>query len=129
MRKLIHSDRGQAIVETALVMPILLLLLFGILDAGRVFYAWIIVTNGAREGARVGATHRPESEILDRVDAAMGGMNPADYDVTIVNAQGDSGDPIEVTVEGRIELVTPLIQAFFPTNPVTLTNTATMRLE
>lgn len=129
MRRLIRSERGQAIVETALVMPVLLLLLFGILDAGRVFYAWIIVTNGAREGARVGATHRPQAEIFARVDAAMGGMNPADYDVTIVGAQGISGDPVEVTVDGRVTLVTPLISAFFPANPVTLTNTAIMRLE
>lgn len=129
MSRIVRTDQGQAIVETALVMPIVVLLLFGILDAGRVFHALIIVTNGAREGARVGATHRPETDILTRVDAAMGGMNPADYDVTIVNAQGTSGDPISVTVDGRVTLLTPLIAKFFPTNPVTLSNTATMRLE
>ena len=46
-------------VETALLFPLLLLLLMGSADLGRIFYYSIAVTNAAREGARHGATFDP----------------------------------------------------------------------
>ena len=46
--------RGQTLVEFALVIPIFLLLLFALLDFGRVIYAQQTITNDAREGARKG---------------------------------------------------------------------------
>ena len=45
--------RGQALVEFALVLPILLLLIFGIIDAGRLIYTYNTVSNSARNAARV----------------------------------------------------------------------------
>jgi Flp pilus assembly protein TadG len=45
--------RGQALVEFALVLPILLLMIFGIVDAGRLIYTYNTVSNAARDGARV----------------------------------------------------------------------------
>ena len=50
---------GQAIVETALLFPILCLLVMGSTDLGRVFYYSIAVTNAAREGARQGSSYDP----------------------------------------------------------------------
>ena len=47
------SRRGQALVEFALVVPILLLLIFGIVDAGRLIYTYNTVANSARNAARV----------------------------------------------------------------------------
>jgi len=51
--------RGQAIVETALLFPLLCLLVLGSSDLGRVFYYSIEVTNAAREGALQGASYDP----------------------------------------------------------------------
>ena len=53
--RLSHEERGVALVEFALVAPILLVLLFGMLDFGRVFNYWIDATHLANEGAGVGA--------------------------------------------------------------------------
>ena len=57
MRALVHrfrrQPRGQALVEFALALPILILLLVGIFDFGRAVYAFNTVNNAAREGARV----------------------------------------------------------------------------
>ena len=57
----VHGRRrgklGQAIVETALLFPVLCLLVMGSTDLGRVFYYSIEVTNAAREGARQGASY------------------------------------------------------------------------
>ena len=44
---------GQALVEFALVVPVLILLLFGILDFGRAIYAYNTIADAARDGARV----------------------------------------------------------------------------
>jgi Flp pilus assembly protein TadG len=47
--------RGQSLVEFALVLPIMLLLLAGAIDLGRLFYAYVAVENAAKEGALFGA--------------------------------------------------------------------------
>ena len=57
--RLTHSRKGQAIVETALLLPILMLLVMGSADLGRVFYYAIAVTNSAREAARQGTFYDP----------------------------------------------------------------------
>jgi Flp pilus assembly protein TadG len=53
-----RSAAGQAAVETALVLPALFVLLMGVIIAGLTFYAFIQVTNAAREGARAGSLYR-----------------------------------------------------------------------
>jgi hypothetical protein len=54
-------SRGQAIVETALLLPVLMLLVTGSADFGRVFYYSIAVTNASREAARQGTYYDPIS--------------------------------------------------------------------
>src|SRR2546421_1592229 len=54
-----YSKKGQAIVETALLLPILMFLTMGSADLGRVFYYSIAVTNAAREAARQGTYYDP----------------------------------------------------------------------
>src|ERR1700737_182645 len=56
-----YSKKGQAIVETALLLPILMLLVMGSADLGRVFYYSIAVTSAAREAARQGTYYDPIS--------------------------------------------------------------------
>lgn len=127
MRRWLRSERGQTMVETAMVLPILLVLVFGMIDFGRVFNAWITVTNSAREGARVGATRQDETAIEARVAAAMGHID--DYTVDIVNAGGASGTAVSVSVETTIDILTPLIGDIIGGGSVTISETTTMRLE
>ena len=49
---------GQELVEFAVILPILLLILFGVADLGRLFHATVAITNAAREGARFGGLYR-----------------------------------------------------------------------
>jgi Flp pilus assembly protein TadG len=49
-----HGERGQAIIELALTLPLLLVIVLGIFDFGFLFQRYEVVTNAAREGARVG---------------------------------------------------------------------------
>lgn len=48
-----NRDRGQALVEFALIVPIFLLILFGIFDVGRAIYAFNTINQAAREAARL----------------------------------------------------------------------------
>jgi Flp pilus assembly protein TadG len=49
-----RSERGQAVIELALTLPLLLVVVFGIIDFGFMFQRYEAVTNAAREGARIG---------------------------------------------------------------------------
>ncbi len=52
MRTMLRSDRGTALIEAALTVPIVLLITVGIFEVGRAYQTWQVVTNAAREGAR-----------------------------------------------------------------------------
>jgi hypothetical protein len=51
-----RRTRGQGLVEFALVLPVLLLLIFGIIEFARIFYSWLIITNAVRTGERYAVT-------------------------------------------------------------------------
>ncbi len=52
MLRRIRGERGQALVEAALITPVILLIMVGIFEVGRAYQTWQVVTNAAREGAR-----------------------------------------------------------------------------
>jgi Flp pilus assembly protein TadG len=53
MRTRIRNERGAALLETAITIPIILLISVGIFEFGRAYQTWQVLTNAAREGARV----------------------------------------------------------------------------
>lgn len=70
-----HRERGAAAVEMAIVLPLLLLLLGGIVDFGRAFYTKNILTNAAREGARAASSASVvPADITARSQAALNGL-------------------------------------------------------
>jgi Flp pilus assembly protein TadG len=81
LKPMLHcDDRGQAVIELALTLPLLLLVVLGIFDFGFMFQRYEIVTNAAREGARVGvlpgySTTDAANRALNYLDA--GGLGGA----------------------------------------------------
>jgi Flp pilus assembly protein TadG len=61
----LHEQRGAALAELAIVMPLLLLLLLGMLDFGKMFNEWIRQTHLASEGARLAAVNYCPSPSTD----------------------------------------------------------------
>lgn len=55
LRRFHRDDRAASMIEFAIVAPLLFLLVFGIIDFGRVFFLYNNLTNAARDGARYGA--------------------------------------------------------------------------
>lgn len=105
-----RKDKGQSLVELALLLPLLCLILVGIIDLGRAFNAYIVITNAAREGARYGALHPDDtSGIKARVinEAVGSGVDLTPDDIQI--SSSSSGNPIRVTVTYNLPLIAGLI--------------------
>lgn len=75
----LRGDRGQSLVEFAIALPLLLLILVGIVDVGRVLYYAIALQTGAREGAAYAAafTAPDPSDVTRRVCEATGLADPS----------------------------------------------------
>jgi Flp pilus assembly protein TadG len=106
------------------------LILFGILDAGRIFSTWVVVTNASREGARAGAVHSTQAQIQATAAAAGAPVGVTTGNVVVTNASptGNTGENVTVQVSKGVSMITPGIQAIFGTT-FNVTNTAVMRLE
>src|SRR5690348_4535783 len=88
-----RTSRGQALAEFALALPIFALLLFGVIDLGRLVYTANAMSNGAREGARVGSVANRPSPMCDglsRVDCVI--------EVTASNSWGIPRNVVTTTV-------------------------------
>ncbi|MEG9249038.1 TadE/TadG family type IV pilus assembly protein [Arthrobacter sp. Soc17.1.1.1] len=70
------KERGAAAVEMALVLPILILLLLGIMEFGRAFNAQVTLTNAAREGVRVMAISKDTTKARASAITAAGRFSP-----------------------------------------------------
>ncbi|HEY7755287.1 MAG TPA: TadE/TadG family type IV pilus assembly protein [Actinomycetota bacterium] len=114
-----RDQRGAIAVEFALIVPLLLLLVLGILEFGFGYHAWDATQNAAREGARVGAVVSSQSEIEARVRGTTSFLDQSKLSVTCEVGSGgsfstcgegvwDEGDIVRVTVEYRYDFITPL---------------------
>src|SRR6478736_3821864 len=80
------SERGAALVEFAIILPILLSLVFGIIEFGRAYEVKVQLTGAVREGARVVALGQPAGNATAAVVAAAPGSGVTVANVTVVSA-------------------------------------------
>ncbi|PAY23395.1 pilus assembly protein TadE [Dietzia natronolimnaea] len=119
-------DRGAAAVEFALVVPVLLTLVLGIIEFGRAYNIQTTLSNAARDGVRVMALQNDvDAAKSAATNAATGlGIPASDVVVTPLNcAPEDSTPTATVTVTYQFE---PL-SGFLPLGDLTLTGTGSMR--
>jgi Flp pilus assembly protein TadG len=142
-------DRGQSLVEFALVFPIFIILILGIIDFGMGLKSWIDITNSAREAARWAAVNcgggsHTDSEVVQKaVDKADGlGVNTSRFSASVdtddgvsCSDDGNSGQSIVVRVHYDYDLITPLgglMSAFLGgtvPDSFSLNSSADMRIE
>jgi len=120
-------SRGQTMVEYALMLPLLVLIILFLVDAGRAVYYFSVVHNAAREGARWGVIDPVDTAGIEAAARAKTvGLDPAALTVY-------SDMPTEWTIRVRVtynfDLVTPLISGLFGGNPLTLESVSTMHVE
>jgi len=133
-----RGDRGQSLVEFALVFPIFLLLLFGLIDIGRYVYTVNALSQAAREAARFGSVGTwsdrctgtriacVERESLARLAGVR--TDTIIFDVTCqryaAGAWADAGsscganDSLKVKLTTKFQILTPIIGQFIGPAPV-----------
>ena len=116
------GEQGSAMVEMAIVLPILLLLVFGITGFGRLYNAQITVTHAAREGIRDYAIHQDvaQAESLAR-QAVSTTLNPGP--MLISTSPCNPGEPATMAITYPFSLTVP----FFGDKVVTLSADGVMR--
>jgi Flp pilus assembly protein TadG len=149
LRRLLRGRRGQSLVEFSLVLPVLLIIVFGIVDFGMGLRSYISLTNATREGARFAAVGNPAGSfpsqcngtttttVVGRTCVAVEGLNRSDISsltVTYPNGQGP-GNSVIVSANYTYHYITPLgdIIHFFSggtlTKTIALSTSTDMRLE
>ncbi len=106
----IENERGQTMTELALILPILLVLLFGIVQFGVIFNNYVTLTDAVRTGARKAVVSRlssdPAKACTDQVRASTSQLKQADLTVTCTSSWLPAQDvTVEATYPYEISLV------------------------
>jgi Flp pilus assembly protein TadG len=138
-------ERGAELIEVAITLPILLLISVGIFEFGRAFQTWEVLTNAAREGARVAvlpgaASNAAETRARAYMQAGMLTNEPSatvsvDQNVSVSIGGGQNATASRVTVNYPFSFVVlnPVARLVNPNAtagaPITITTSTTMRNE
>lgn len=129
LKRFLKTEKGQAMVEFALVLPVLLVLLCGIIDFGWLYYNQITLNNAAREGARYAVIHYDpatdwKGAAESRMLTSMAGVSSA---AAIVS------DPVEQQITASVTANPRILTGFTSTilgkQTLELHASCTMRLE
>lgn len=122
-----RSEHGAAAVEFALVVPLLLIVLFAIVDLGWVFNQQLTVTAAAREGARYYAVHANEAGAQGAAEAIVAGIAPGTPTITYGSTCSPNVDDDELTMIVTIPLTDLTGWLAGISGQATLGGTGTMR--
>lgn len=124
------DSRGQSLVETALITPLIILLLAGIIDFGLLFNNYLIISNASREGARLAAVGMDDSGIVTRIYNLTSSLDSSRLTVSVTPAESyrKRGNEVIVSITYNNELITPIISSILP-NPIKIKASTTMRIE
>jgi len=124
-----RRERGQELVEFALILPLLLLLMVGIFEFGYVVFAYNTLSNAVREGARYGSVHpADETEILVRAKRLTTGLNQNEA-VWTWDVDDSVSGRIGVSVEYEHTLFTGFLLQAFGGDTLTLRAASSMGVE
>lgn len=138
-----HNQRGAAVVEFAIVLPLLIVLTFGIIEFGIIMYDKAMVTNACREGARAGIVLRLtetgdynpltddeiKSVVLSYLDQRLITFGSSTADATSTPWPRKSGDQLTVTATYSYDFL--ILPSFISalTGNIDLTGQTIMRME
>ena len=135
MLNLCRREHGQDIVEYALIFPVFILLVLGIMEFGILFFNYNTLANAAREGARAGIVPATsacnqacvDAKVLAATNALTTGLNPLALSIAITHP---SAGIVKVAVTYNTNLITgPMIAAVGGSGAISLQSVATMRIE
>jgi Flp pilus assembly protein TadG len=126
----IKNQKGQSLVEFAIILPIILLLLMGIVEFGMMLNSYLTIQNVAREGSRLGIVGGSDVEIDTLIRNISPNLTPADLTVDITPAEDsrNSGETLTVSITYNYHMTVPIISALF-NNVIVLRSQSSMRLQ
>ena len=129
------KEDGQAMVEFALVLPIFLLILCGIIDFGWLFYNQLSLNNACREGARYAVVHTAEDgdtiSIINHIEnttTTVFANDGVDISVSYSSPNDPTSGDITVSMEAEISFFTPVLSTILGKEK-TITSTVIMKVE
>jgi Flp pilus assembly protein TadG len=125
----IRGENGATLVEFALILPILITFLFGIVEFGRLLNIQVMVTSAAREGARFASLGSSATAVTTQVKASCPTVDPTKLTVAVTNAAGASGSAATVRVTYSLDLATQTVARMFGSTTVNVSHVAVMRIE
>lgn len=134
------GEKGQAMVELALVLPILLFILLGIIEFGHIFYSYLVIQNATRDGARYGVvwdssnnhyvTNQEVTLVLkDKTTVLQKSNTNLAINLTpTTESLKAAGKNFEVNIVYNVPLFTPIWDKLLP-NPFPISAKTVMRIE
>ena len=131
------DENGQGLVEFAIILPLFLLLVMGIIQFGIILNGQITLTSASREGARLAVVTDPNEADADnliraRVDSAAVALlldiNQININRNVEDENGDPTDMLSVSVVGEVPIIVPVFN-IFTGSEVELTGESIMRIE
>lgn len=144
-------QRGATIVEFAIIAPVFILLMIGVIELSMVYFANLTMQHAVREGARYAVTGQNNLDpntanqqryqaVLQKIkDSSMGMYDKVAPTVSVTNMSGGSnsgagtfgnaGDIIVISLDCNWPMVTPMMAAFFSNGKAHFVVSATMRNE
>ena len=132
-RRIAPNRRGAAVVEFALVAPLFIMLVFGILEYGRMVMVQQVLTNAAREGARAAVLDGATGDsVTGKVNTYLQGASVPNATVTITPTNPSAaamGDPVTVTAQVTFGQVSWLPSPMYISSSQALRSSCVMRRE
>lgn len=129
----IKNEKGQAVVELAITLPILLIILCGIIDFGWLFTNQNVFDHCAREGARYAIVHSADTvtsiQTYTKSVAPSNLINSLTVDVTYSNPSNKRAGDVTIQVNGDVDVLTPIVGVFTQGQKVNLSSSCTMKVE
>jgi len=128
--KSLRNEKGQSLVEFAILLPVLLLLLMGILEFGLMLNSYLTINNSAREGARLGIVAGSNIEIKQLINNISPNLDSKYVVINVTPLEGSrkSGDTLKVEVIYNYQVIIPIISNILG-NVVVLKAQTSMRIE
>jgi Flp pilus assembly protein TadG len=141
MKTMMRNERGAALVEAAMIMPLIMLISVGIFEFGRAYQTSQVLTNAAREGARLAVLEgRTDSDVRARVnkyvtDGGLTALIDGNIQVnrTVALSATATASTVTITYPFQFMMLNPIVRMVTPASstgaPITLTATTLMRNE
>ncbi|MHC1682227.1 MAG: TadE/TadG family type IV pilus assembly protein [Clostridiaceae bacterium] len=128
--RILKNQKGQSLVEFAIILPLLLLIVMAIIEFGMMLNSYITIQSASREGARTAIVGSSNIEIQNLIVNTTPNLKASQLTINITPNESSrkSGEPLTVKLTYNYDLTVPIISSLF-NNVIVLNAETTMRIE